>query len=103
MSNLYVFPPEICAVNVHPRFWSLHTMEPQMGQVDSVTQKTNFPPLLNLSSEKLERHGLFLLENAMDIFIFMGRAVSPELCQLIFNQPNYDSVIPGKVCLAFQE
>ncbi|KAJ3327752.1 COPII subunit, partial [Blyttiomyces sp. JEL0837] len=98
LALMYVFPPELCITNIHPRFWALHTMEPAMG-LPGEDGRILFPPLLNLSSEKLERNGFYLLENGQDIYIWIGRAISPEFIQMVFDRPSYDAVATGKVTL----
>ncbi|KAJ1561839.1 COPII subunit [Cladochytrium tenue] len=52
-----------------------------------------------LSSEKLDRAGLYLLENGMDIFIWVARGLQPQLCQMIFDRPSYESIVSGKATL----
>ncbi|KAI9193751.1 uncharacterized protein BJ171DRAFT_429315, partial [Polychytrium aggregatum] len=98
LSVLYVFPAEMNMSNIHPRFWALHVLDEKTGLPDEVG-RIQFPPVLNLSSEKLERHGVYLLENGLDIFIWVGRAVSPELCQLLFGKASYESLPNGKITL----
>jgi len=56
------------------------------------------PPTLNLSSEKLERHGAYLLEDGQNIFIWLGRQVVPQLCMDLLNVRSYEEVRAGKVC-----
>lgn len=60
-----------------------------------------FPPLLNLSSERLERQGLFLLDNGLDLFFWVGRMCPPELLQMLFDCSVYDSLPVGKVVQLF--
>ncbi|KAI9102462.1 hypothetical protein DFS34DRAFT_577162 [Phlyctochytrium arcticum] len=98
MAVLYVLPPEVALLQIHPRFWALHTLEPQVGLPGQDGQIV-YPRAMNLSSEKLERNGLYLLENGMEIFLWVGRAVAPELLQLLFDKPNYESVQSGKATL----
>ena len=54
-----------------------------------------YPPLLNLSSEKLNRENLFLLDNGLEMFLWVGRAVSPDMLMSIFGHPNPDSISVG--------
>ncbi|KAJ3038754.1 COPII subunit [Rhizophlyctis rosea] len=98
MALLYVFPPELCIIHTHPRFYALHVLEPQVGLPGEDGQIV-YPPRLNLSSEKLERHGLYFLENGVEMFLWVGRAVAPQLCQLLFDKPSYDAIVPGKTTL----
>ena len=48
------------------------------------------PPALPLSSERLERHGLFLIEDAQTMFLWVGRDAVPQLIMDVFNLPGYD-------------
>ena len=55
------------------------------------------PPPLPLTSEKLERHGLFLIEDGQTIFLWVGRDAVPQLIIDVFNLPSYEVLRGGKV------
>lgn len=55
------------------------------------------PMAMNLSSERLERGGLFMLEDSQNIFLWIGRDAVPQLCLDLFGVPNYESIRGGKV------
>ena len=57
------------------------------------------PPALPLTSERLERHGLFLIEDGQTIFLWVGRDAVPQLIQDVFDLPSYDVLRGGKVCI----
>jgi protein transport protein SEC24 len=59
----------------------------------------SLPPALPLTSERLERHGLFLIEDGQTIFLWVGRDAVPQLIQDVFDLPSYDVLRGGKVCL----
>ncbi|KAJ3410439.1 COPII subunit, partial [Chytridiales sp. JEL 0842] len=98
MSLMYVYPPEMCLTSIHPCFYALHYLDPAVGLPDE-NDRIVLPVPMNLSSEKLERNGLYLLENGSEIYLWVGRAIAPELCQSIFDKPAYEAVIPGKTTL----
>lgn len=56
------------------------------------------PPPLPLTSERLERHGLFLIEDGQTIFLWVGRDAVPQLIIDVFNLPSYEVLRGGKVC-----
>jgi protein transport protein SEC24 len=56
------------------------------------------PPVLPLTSEKLERHGLFLMEDGLSIFLWLGRDAVPQLVQDVFALPAVEALRSGKVC-----
>lgn len=55
------------------------------------------PPPLPLTSERLERHGLFLIEDGQTIFLWVGRDAVPQLIADVFNLPSYEMLRGGKV------
>ena len=57
------------------------------------------PQPLPLTSERLERHGLFLIEDGQTIFLWVGRDAVPQLIMDVFNLPNYEVLRGGKVRL----
>lgn len=57
------------------------------------------PQPLPLTSERLERHGLFLIEDGQTIFLWVGRDAVPQLITDVFNLPNYEVLRGGKVRL----
>lgn len=55
------------------------------------------PPRMNLSSEKLEPHGCYLIENGQRIYIWIGKAAVPPLCMDLLNVLNISEVKSGQV------
>ena len=50
-----------------------------------------------LTSERLERHGLFLIEDGQTLFLWVGRDAVPQLIIDVFDLPNYETLRGGKV------
>jgi protein transport protein SEC24 len=57
------------------------------------------PPRLNLSSEKLDRSSVFLLDNGLELLLWIGRMTPPEILDSLFGQPSLDLIACGKVSL----
>lgn len=55
------------------------------------------PPPLPLTSERLERHGLYVIEDGQTIFLWVGRDAVPQLIMDVFNLPSYEVLRGGKV------
>lgn len=49
-----------------------------------------------LTSERLVRHGLYLMEDGQSIFLWIGRDAVPQLVQDVFDVPRYDMLQSGK-------
>jgi protein transport protein SEC24 len=55
------------------------------------------PPVMTLTSERFERHGLYLIEDGQNMFLWVGREAVPQLVMDVFNLPNYEALRGGKV------
>ena len=75
-------------------------MPPEAGTIGE--QGVVLPPSLPLTSERLERHGLFLIEDGQTMFLWIGRDAVPQLVQDVFDLPNYEALRGGKVRDSFR-
>ncbi|WVQ78173.1 protein transporter SEC24 [Cryptococcus sp. DSM 104549] len=82
---------------IHPRFYSLHNMPADAGTIGE--HGVVLPPALNLTSERLERHGLFLIEDGQNIFLWVGHDAVPRLVQDVFGLDSYGELVGGKFTL----
>ncbi len=57
------------------------------------------PPPLPLTSERMERHGLYLIEDGQTMFLWIGRDAVPQLVTDVFGLPNYEALRGGKVII----
>lgn len=55
------------------------------------------PPPLPPTSERLERHGLYIIEDGQTMFLWVGRDAVPQLIMDVFNLPSYEVLRGGKV------
>jgi hypothetical protein len=55
------------------------------------------PAPLPLTSERLERHGLYLIEDGQTIFLWVGRDAVHQLVKDVFDLPSYADLRGGKV------
>ncbi|KAG4304754.1 hypothetical protein PORY_001807 [Pneumocystis oryctolagi] len=80
---------------LHPRFYSLHNMPDDAGLHGA--NGTILPPEMNLTSEKIESHGLYLIDDGQIQFLFIGKDVVPLLVQDVFGLPDVSQLKLGKV------
>ncbi|TCD71906.1 COPII subunit [Steccherinum ochraceum] len=85
-------PSQVLMPYIYPTFYSLHNMAPECGTVGE--QGVIMPSPLPPTSEKLERHGLFLIEDGQTIFLWVGRDAVPQLIIDVFNLPSYETTLP---------
>lgn len=98
MSLLSIMPVESVVPYIHPRFYALHRLPPDVGSAREDGRIT-MPPTLNLSSERLERYGVYLLETGETSFFWVGKETHPQLCMDLFDAPNVESLRSGKFIL----
>lgn len=81
---------------VHPNFYSIHNMPQLAGTTDS-SGKFIMPPVSNLSSEKLEPHGCYLLEDGQQILLWIGKGAVSQLCKDLLGVTSVQEIKSGQV------
>uniref|UniRef100_A0A673GGL5 Protein transport protein Sec24D-like n=1 Tax=Sinocyclocheilus rhinocerous TaxID=307959 RepID=A0A673GGL5_9TELE len=66
-------------VLLYPRLIPLHTMDVSSEAI---------PAPVRCSEERLSESGIFLLENGLSVFLWLGQACPPDLIQNLFNVPS---------------
>ncbi|KAL7422116.1 COPII subunit [Cryptotrichosporon argae] len=97
LALLSTLPAQSLVPYIHPRFYSLHNMPAEAGTIGE--HGVVLPSPLNLTSERLERHGLFLLEDGQNLFLWVGHEAVPRLVQDVFDLPSYADLTGGKYTL----
>lgn len=64
---------------LYPRLFALHNMPAEAGTQDPNTKLVILPPQLPLASDKLDRKGIYLLEDGQMIVIWVARQAEAEL------------------------
>ncbi|OAD80932.1 hypothetical protein PHYBLDRAFT_17480, partial [Phycomyces blakesleeanus NRRL 1555(-)] len=96
---LRTLPLQEWARIVHPNLYSLHNLPPLMVSKDGIQNHT-MPLPMNLSLEKFDSHGCYLLENGQRIMIWIGRNAVPQLCKDLLNVSDIHQINTGQVdCL----
>ncbi|KAG8918184.1 COPII subunit [Tulasnella sp. 417] len=76
-------------------------MPPECGTIGE--HGVVMPPPLPLTSERLERHGLYLIEDGQTMFLWVGRDAVPQLVMDVFDLPAYEQLRTGKATLPLLE
>jgi len=90
-------PSQLLIPYINACFYSLHNMPAEAGTIGA--NGVIMPTALPLSSERLERHGLFLIEDGQTMFLWVGRDAVPQLVMDVFNLPGYEALRGGKTTL----
>lgn len=98
-------------VFIYPRMFALHNMPPEAGlplpEDQALTQQEKpiagssrvvLPPVINLSIERLQCDGVFLLEDSVTLYMWVGRSAPPAFLTSLFGFPTMDGVDCKQVC-----
>ncbi|TIA91225.1 hypothetical protein E3P81_02140 [Wallemia ichthyophaga] len=94
---LTTLPTQALIPYLYPTLYSLHNMPAEAGMLSE--GGLVLPPRLNLTIEKFERHGLYLIEDGQQMFLWIGRDAVPQLVLDVFNLPTLQDLRPGKITL----
>lgn len=101
-------------VFIYPRLFALHNLLPDaglplsedpavVGQPEKATagpSRIVLPAVINLSIERLQCDGVFLLEDSMTLYMWVGRSAPSALLMSLFGLPTMDGVDCKQVRLA---
>lgn len=94
---------------IYPRMFSIHNMEdaaglPSEGNPDDESddhfagrENILLPESVNLSVERLTSDGIFLLDNGVEMNLWVGRSADPILLQALFGTNSLENVDPSHV------
>jgi protein transport protein SEC24 len=95
--------------SLYPSMYRVHPMEPTAGlrvpideedeedEEDDVLTTVTLPTQLNLSSEKYDRRGIFLIDNGDELLVLAGKSSHPDEVMAIFGRNDYGGCEVRKV------
>eukprot|EP00577_Skeletonema_sp_RCC1716_P004482 CAMPEP_0113395308 /NCGR_PEP_ID=MMETSP0013_2-20120614/13112_1 /TAXON_ID=2843 ORGANISM="Skeletonema costatum, Strain 1716" /NCGR_SAMPLE_ID=MMETSP0013_2 /ASSEMBLY_ACC=CAM_ASM_000158 /LENGTH=1255 /DNA_ID=CAMNT_0000279485 /DNA_START=40 /DNA_END=3803 /DNA_ORIENTATION=- /assembly_acc=CAM_ASM_000158 len=93
---------------VYPRMFSLHNMSSNAGlpsandaDDEKVAGKNDIelPSVLDLTIDRLASNGIFLLDNGLDMFLWVGRSSDPAILNSLFGTNSLEGVDMSRVTL----
>lgn len=92
---------------VHPRMFSLHDMSPSAGLPSNINDKDKvagqdcieLPRSLNLTIDRLASNGIFLLDNGVEMFLWVGRSANPAILNSLFGTNSLEGIDMSQVKL----
>lgn len=76
---------------VYPDLYPVHILDDRNAK-DIDGKVCPQPPRLNLSAEKLDSRGVFLIDAGDRIFIYVGKNVNPVFCSNVFGTSGFASI-----------
>lgn len=80
---------------IYPTVYSLHDMPDEAGLPDE-DGSIVLPDAVNATASVFEKYGLFLIDNGVELFLWMGGDAVPQLVEDVFGQPNIFEIPIGK-------
>lgn len=93
---LSTLPLPLLIQYIYPKVFSLHDMPDDAGTPHPETGETILPPPKPASSEQLVPYGLYLIDEGMTQFLWIGREAVPQLLADVFGVPDKSQLKVGK-------
>ncbi|XP_039293836.1 protein transport protein Sec24A isoform X2 [Nilaparvata lugens] len=78
---------------VYPDLYPIHDLEKHpVKEVGLEREQVHDPPRLHLSAERVDSHGVYLLDCAHLIIIYVGHNCPATLCQALFGKPSFSAL-----------
>jgi protein transport protein SEC24 len=84
---------------MYPKLYSLHDMSDEAGVPDPQTGEILLPAACNLSSERIVPYGLYLIDDGVNQFVWVGRDAVPALLLDVFGVEDRAAIKQGKTTL----
>ncbi|KAF2195243.1 COPII component protein [Zopfia rhizophila CBS 207.26] len=96
---LSTLPLPLMIQYMYPKFYSLHDMPDNGGVPDPQTGEILLPPPCNLSSERIVPYGLYLIDDGVNQFLWIGRDAVPALLLDVFGNEDRTAIKQGKTTM----
>ncbi|KAK7552484.1 hypothetical protein IWX46DRAFT_344113 [Phyllosticta citricarpa] len=100
---LSTLPLPLMIQYIYPRFYSLHDMPDDAGTPHPETGEIVLPPACNLSSERIVPYGLYLIDDGVNQFVWVGRDAVPQLLIDVFGVDDKNAIRQGKSTMPILE
>lgn len=91
MNLMKTMPLKFLMLCIYPHLYAVHNLDNKKVILDSSDTEICLPPRLHLSSENIDRHGVYIMDCGEAIYMWIGRSVSDLFLQQVFD------------CTSFQE
>lgn len=102
LNLMRILPTDLFIQYIYPTMYRLYPLDPSTGSLDE-SGVVVLPPILNLSSEKMSRSSIFLMDNGQHIFVWFGKEVSPDVINSLFGVQDLASADLNTLQLAVDE
>jgi len=91
MCQMKSLPLTYLIQSIYPDLYPLHDIQLQ-PEVEVSERKVPSPPRLQLSAERIDSRGMFLLDDGAVLLLYVGHSLDPAVCQAVFNVPHFSAI-----------
>ncbi|ESO87063.1 hypothetical protein LOTGIDRAFT_210457 [Lottia gigantea] len=91
LQQFKVLPISYLLQSIYPSLYPVHNITEQSEVVKSGTS-VRMPPLIQLSSANIDRHGVYVMDTGESVYMIVGGSVSDTFCQNVLDKPNFMSI-----------
>lgn len=92
MEQMKSMPLSYLMTYIYPALYPVHMLDDQNALKLEDGTLVSQPPRLQLSFEKIDRHGCYLLDTVERLYLYLGRAVSDRFCVNVLGASNFSAV-----------
>jgi len=91
MSVYKSMPLKYLMLMIHPNLYAVHNIDDRKVIMDSDVEIC-IPPKLHLSSESIDRHGVYILDSCETIYMWVGRSVHDQFLLDVFGVKTFNEL-----------
>ena len=91
MNLMKTMPLKFLMLVIYPNLYAIHNLDDKKVSVDSETEIC-IPPRHQLSSENIDRHGIYVMDCGEAIYMWIGRSVNDRFLQQLFDVKSFNEL-----------
>ncbi|CAH0392823.1 unnamed protein product [Bemisia tabaci] len=96
MNQMKCLPLTFLIQSVYPDLYPVHYLD-QVPEVEFEDKLVPQPPRLQLSSERIDKNGIYLMDSGDSFILYVGHNVNPQLLNNLLGVPHF-SALPDISC-----
>ncbi|KAG8200765.1 hypothetical protein JTE90_006348 [Oedothorax gibbosus] len=92
MERMKALPLQYLMKYIYPTLYPVHALDDKNAIHQDDDAIIPQPVILQLSSEKIDRHGAYILDTFDVLYLYVGRAVSDHFCTTVLDVPNFSAI-----------
>ncbi|KFM58631.1 Protein transport protein Sec24A, partial [Stegodyphus mimosarum] len=92
MDRMKTLPLPYLMKYIYPTLYPVHALDDKNAIHQDDDAVIPQPPILQLSSEKVDRHGAYILDTFDVLYLYIGRAINDHFCSSVLNVPNFSAI-----------